>query len=142
MQTFLPSADFAASAASLDRMRLGKQRVEAFQILKALVAPSGSGWRNHPAVKMWRGYEGALVQYTHAICGEWKRRSYKDTVEGKVSDLAATHGINIVNPVMPPWLGRPDLHLSHQSNLVRKLPDHYGALWPDVPATLEYVWPG
>lgn len=37
MQTFLPYADFAKSAASLDMMRLGKQRVETYQILQKLV---------------------------------------------------------------------------------------------------------
>lgn len=34
MQTFLPYPDFARSAACLDRQRLGKQRLEAFQILQ------------------------------------------------------------------------------------------------------------
>ena len=33
MQTFLPFPDFQQSAAVLDRVRLGKQRVEALQIL-------------------------------------------------------------------------------------------------------------
>lgn len=37
MQTFLPYADFAQSAASLDMMRLGKQRVETYQILQKLL---------------------------------------------------------------------------------------------------------
>ena len=36
MQTFLPFPDFVASARSLDRLRLGKQRVETLQILNAL----------------------------------------------------------------------------------------------------------
>lgn len=37
MQTFLPYPDFDKSAQSLDMMRLGKQRVETFQILQKLV---------------------------------------------------------------------------------------------------------
>ncbi len=36
MQTFLPYPDFARSAAVLDPARLGKQRVETLQILRAL----------------------------------------------------------------------------------------------------------
>lgn len=36
VNTFLTHADFAKSAASLDRARLGKQRVEAFQILNLI----------------------------------------------------------------------------------------------------------
>lgn len=36
MQTFLPYADFSMSAKCLDYRRLGKQRVEAMQILNAI----------------------------------------------------------------------------------------------------------
>ena len=35
MQTFLPYPDFARSARCLDNRRLGKQRVESYQILRA-----------------------------------------------------------------------------------------------------------
>ena len=54
MQTFLPYADFAETARVLDQRRLGKQRVEALQVLRALFIP-GYGWRHHPVVRMWRG---------------------------------------------------------------------------------------
>lgn len=47
MQTFLPYPSFVESAKCLDRQRLGKQRVEVLQLLKALLVP-GSGWGNHP----------------------------------------------------------------------------------------------
>src|SRR4051812_49870546 len=56
MQTFLPYAGFTASAEVLDPKRLGKQRVETLQVLRGLTLPT-YGWRHHPAVKMWRGYE-------------------------------------------------------------------------------------
>jgi hypothetical protein len=79
MQTFLPYSDFEKTARSLDRMRLGKQRVETFQILKALRDES-NGWRNHPATRMWDGYEDALAVYGIAICQEWIGRGYKDTM--------------------------------------------------------------
>lgn len=39
MQTFLPYPDFAESASVLDRQRLGKQRVETLQVMKALTVP-------------------------------------------------------------------------------------------------------
>lgn len=54
MQTFLPVANFCESAKYLDKARLGKQRVEAMQILSTLSGAS-RGWINHPAVRMWRG---------------------------------------------------------------------------------------
>ncbi len=54
MQTFLPYPDFAESARVLDNKRLGKQRVEVLQILNVLTDSTRKGWRNHPAVAMWR----------------------------------------------------------------------------------------
>jgi hypothetical protein len=42
---------------------------------------------------------------------------------------------------LPPWLGDPGFHRSHQSALVRKDPALYGPIFPDVPDDLEYVWP-
>lgn len=53
MQTFLPYASFVDSARALDLERLGKQRVETFQLLRALTAPD-HGWRHHPAAKTCR----------------------------------------------------------------------------------------
>ena len=52
MQTFLPYEDFRASARVLDRQRLGKQRVEAKQILQALERPGEpSGWEDIPQLE-------------------------------------------------------------------------------------------
>jgi hypothetical protein len=70
MQTFLPYPDFSGSALVLDVKRLGKQRVEAIQVLRGLVVP-GYGWPHHPAVKMWQGYEEALVRYGLDMCAVW-----------------------------------------------------------------------
>ena len=77
MQTFLPYDSFTKTAQCLDYMRLGKQRVEAYQILRVLTGES-QGWKNHPAVKMWKGYEYALTWYGYVICSEWIMRGYKD----------------------------------------------------------------
>ncbi|MCM3554595.1 hypothetical protein M3697_05675 [Janibacter melonis] len=60
MQTFLPYADLAATAEVLDRERLGKQRVECIQVVRALVVP-GDGWRHHPAATMWRGWRASTA---------------------------------------------------------------------------------
>jgi hypothetical protein len=139
MQTFLPSESFAESARALDRARLGKQRVETLQIMKALADPA-YGWQNHPAVKMWRGYECALMNYQTAVCSEWASRGYKDTCHRKTLDEhAPTCGHRAL--YRPAWLGDPALHLSHRSNLIRKDPVRYGALWLGTPADLPYVWP-
>lgn len=149
MQTFLPYPDFAATARVLDRLRLGKQRVEAVQVLRGLTIP-GYGWRHHPAVRMWAGYEEALVRYGLEICREWSETGRGDTCAVTLTtDLAAATGITVPRDQsvlarvgeLPPWLGDPDFHRSHRSALVRKDPAYYGPLFPDVPADLPYVWP-
>lgn len=138
MQTFLPYPDFAESAKCLDRQRLGKQRVECLQLLKALKGEGG--WANHPSTKMWRGYTPALVYYGVTICSEWRQRGYQDTCLGKMLDFYDI-GLHSFRLELPFWLGDPVFHLAHKSNLIRKLPEHYGKLWPDVPADLPYIWP-
>ena len=141
MQTFLPYSDFAETARVLDRQRLGKQRVENLQIMKALLVP-GSGWSNHPAVKMWRGHEVHLAEYHLAICHEWVRvRGYKDTCADKMGDLLEENPEWSPFAHRPEWLGDATFHRSHQSNLLRKDAAHYGRAFPAVPDDLPYVWP-
>ena len=135
MQTFLPYPNFELSAACLDRQRLGKQRVEVLQLLKVLHGES-DGWVNHPATKMWRGYEEALVVYGLAVCSEWISWGYKDTCYEKINAYSDCGEV-----VMPPWFNDSDFHQSHQSNLVRKHPDWYRLFFPDVADDIEYVWP-
>jgi hypothetical protein len=149
MQTFLPYPDFDQSARALDGRRLGKQRVEAIQVLRALTVP-GYGWRRHPAAAMWSGYEEALVRYGLAICSVWCGAGHADTCGATLAaDLAAGTGITTVRTQaklrvagdLPPWLGEPAFHRSHQSALLRKDPDHYGSIFTDVADDLPYVWP-
>lgn len=140
MQTFLPYPDFDASARALDRSRLGKQRVECLQILRANLGIA-TGWRNHPAARMWLGYEGALVRYTRAVCAEWVRRGYADTTWQQVEDLAFAAGVDVDRGLDPPWLGDERLHRSHRSNLRRKSESYYGPQWPETSSALPYHWP-
>lgn len=138
MQTFLPYLDFKKSAECLDMKRLGKQRVEVLILLKSLYHPEQSkGWKNHPCREMWRDTPQALVEYGLAICKEWINRGYKDTCYDKIN----AYNTNSPVHVMPSWLGREDIHLSHKSMLIQKYPEHYRPLWPDAPDNLEYVWP-
>lgn len=137
MQTFLPYEDFDLTAECLDMRRLGKQRVECLQILKVLHGET-KGWQNHPAVKMWRGYEACLAIYGMAICQEWIERGYKDTCMKKIEDYYVYSGQLKVK--YPPFLGNIDFHNSHKSNLLRKMPEHYGLLGWNIPDDLPYVW--
>ncbi|GAB2470193.1 MSMEG_6728 family protein [Jatrophihabitans fulvus] len=137
VQTFLPVADFAKSARILDDARLGKQRVEAFQIIRTIDGVT-RGWRNHPAARMWRGYEPALIEYALATCDEWDRRGHADSVRVKLEAHAREPGRHVF---LPDWFGDDKLHASHRSNLLRKNPEFYGKYgWTD-PSDLPYHWP-
>ena len=149
MQTFLPHPDFEASARALDARRLGKQRVEALQVLNALTVP-GHGWRHHPAVLMWRGHEEALVRYALEMCRVWCEQGRADTCADKVRaalrerlgvDRVRTQAELAADGELPPWLGDEAFHRSHRSSLLRKDPEHYRPLFGDEPDDLEYVWP-
>lgn len=149
MQTFLPFPDFTATARVLDRRRLGKQRVETIQVLRALTV-EGYGWRHHPAAAMWAGYEESLARYGLDICAMWSASGAADTCAATlVTDLARATGVAAPRSQsqlaaageLPPWLGDPDFHRRHQSALLRKDPAHYRPYFGDVPDDLPYVWP-
>jgi hypothetical protein len=134
----LPYPNLAKTAEVLDYRRLGKQRIETLQILHTLTGVS-HGWRNHPAVKMWEGHEVVLADYGIAMCEEWIARGYKDTTLPRLREIRD----NLENQVreLPRWWGEPALHISHQSNLIRKDPIFYGQLFSEVPYNLPYYWP-
>jgi hypothetical protein len=149
MQTFLPYTDFERTAHVLDAKRLGKQRVETIQVLRALTVP-GYGWRHHPAAAMWAGYEEALVRYGLDICAVWCAMGKADTCAATlVEDLTRTTGLATPRSQeelaaageLPPWLGDKAFHRSHQSVLLRKHAAHYRPWFPEVPDDLPYVWP-
>lgn len=136
VNTFLPEPSISLSVRLLDYRRLGKQRVETKQILRALRGET-KGWVNHPAARMWHGHEGLLVRYGITCCCEWIDRGYRDSLLPYF--LALTADYNSDDP--PIWLGDPVFHRSHQSNLVRKAPGHYRQYYPNVPDDLPYYWP-
>lgn len=139
MQTFLPYPSYEKSASVLDYRRLGKQRVEAWQILNCLLNLGSTGWKHHPAVKMWKGYEYSLCLYGMAICLEWRNRGYKDSLLQEFNNIAMARLVEKYH--RPPWTGNTAFHTSHQSNLLKKLPSHYSKFFKDVPDNLPYVWP-
>jgi hypothetical protein len=144
MQTFMPLPSFADSARCLDYRRLGKQRVECKQLLQALEVPVGgalpekpSSWRNHPAAKIWQGFEHSLATYAAVVCREWRSRGYRDSLlpqfEDSLGSLAVTD--------LPQWFGLQEFHAAHRSNLLRKLPEHYSQFGWAESRDLPYIWP-
>jgi len=134
MQTFLPYQSFYRSAQVLDPKRLSKQRVEAMQIIGIVSGTATSNaWKNHPAVRMWRDHLPVLKIYYNCICQEWIRRGYRQFMPL----FRAEPGLWDY----PPWL-TPEFCLAHQSNLIRKFPEHYQPIFgQDIPDDLPYIWP-
>lgn len=148
MQTFLPDASFVKSMEYLDNARLGKQRVEAAQILEILldkpILPKSlqsmspfdrtlSQWHRHPAVLMWKGHEEWLKLYTACAVGEWEYRGFTNSIVIPKYDTDSQP--------RPKWWGFEAFHKSHRSNLLRKQPIHYRKFWPDESVDLPYFWP-
>lgn len=160
MQTFLPYPDFLKSLMVLDYRRLGKQRVEAKQLLKGLVAlgvatpdhvhmenllvqtefqenwekivGKTSGWVNHPASKMWVKNPGALAVYHDVSLLAWTARGYNNGM--LPVSIPGRHKL-------PDWFGSEEFHASHRSNLLRKAPEWYSNFGWTEPHDLEYIWP-
>ena len=141
MQTFVPFPDLTATARVLDDKRLGKQRVETLQIIRALTWET-YGWTRHPAVRMWEGHVPALGRYAEVICGEWTARGHADTCDATIRRDLADAGFAGAEVTMPAWWGDDAVHRSHRSSLLRKDPDHYRPRFePGLPDDLPYVWP-
>ena len=139
MQTFVPYNDLYKIGKSLDNKRLGKQRVEVLQILNALAGKS-KGWVNHPATKMWRNHEQTLISYGSWICTEWCNRGFKDTCHQKILDMRSQFDQGRDAWDYPSWWGDMEVHESHRSNLLRKMPEHYSRFGWDIEDSLPYKW--
>ncbi len=100
-----------------------------------------TAWYNHPATKMWKGYETELVRYGLAMIKEWTNRGYKDTQANVILDLIDAKEFS--GPAtIPKWIGDDKFHLAHKSNLIRKNPLHYRPIFGvDIPDNLPYYWP-
>lgn len=136
MQTFLPYPDIQRSVQCLDTKRLGKQRVEAYQLISAItgrLSKAGKpykGWINHPITRMWCKNVNALKLYYNLTIDEWIKRGFRNTMEKE----------EVGEVIMPDWFGYEPFHASHRSNLLRKNFDFYSKYnWKDCPADL-YLW--
>lgn len=132
MQTFLPSKDFKTVASMLDSKRLNKQILECYQILNVLSNDDPhAGWRNHPAVKMWRGHEYILYSYALAMVDEAKKRGIKtDKNEENLSILLGRNG-KTWGHTFPSWYQNSEIMklvtTTHKANLYYKDPEFYHA---------------
>jgi len=138
MQIFLPYSDFTKSLRTLDTKRLGKQRVETYQIISAITSRpklDGSpykGWLNHPCTIMWKNHIPALKYYLNCAITEWILRGYNNTMNFE----------NVIKEeiVIPSFIGNERFHSSHRANLLKKEPEFYTKYgWTENPED-PYVW--
>ncbi|CAO3593840.1 unnamed protein product [Absidia cylindrospora] len=145
VNNFLISQIFSDTAKILDNKRLGKQRVETFQIINILdkKIKKGNkkkriGFVNHPAVKAWDGHSDALKLYCNAMLEEWERRGFKN-------NMAYYDVADAAHVKLPAWVYNEKIHMSHKARLVQKDGSHYGPLFPEVVGTeymrRGYIWP-
>lgn len=135
MQTFLPFPDFYKSAQSIDKKRCWKQVVEAAQILDILSGKESRS-KNHPAIKMWEGYEECLKVYFNAfldVCKEVHKINTKYTF--------LTVNSNAI--VYPWWWNNQDFHKGMQARLIEKDREFYLPKFPDSEGFNDgkYWWP-
>ena len=197
VNTFLVRGNYLTSAQYLDYARLGKQRVEAAQILtfleqlrflahefgfpdfpknvptsieqrtewiRAIVTtfnkswsgviirnnyiiwiPKGvtpykisddiyitTGFKSHPAVRAWLGYEESLKEYITAHIEEWERRGYNNTMRK----------YPVTNSIKPLWaVDNSEFVLSCKSKLLEKDPRWYSQFSDFRSTHSDYVWP-
>ena len=138
MQIFLPYPDMRKSLQTLDNKRLGKQRVETYQIISAITrrpkldGTPYKGWLNHPCTVMWKNYVLALKLYMNYSITEWVERGFKNTME--------LENLSDEKIVIPPFIGNEKFHSSHRANLLKKEPDFYSKYnWTENPED-PYVW--
>ena len=153
MQTFLTSINFRYAAKDLDNKRLNKQILEVYQILNVLSGQS-MGWRNHPAVLMWKDAEMHLWDYIQQMIIEAKKRGIKtDKNESNLNTLRYSFGQDWGKDV-PEFLKdgpvSKRLTATHKANLFNKDPlqyirfQHYALHSPyNEPCcdTCKYYWP-
>lgn len=137
MQTFLPYPSITKSLQVLDDKRLGKQRVETYQIISAITGRPKldgtpyKGWLNHPCSVMWRNYVPLLKEYLNASIDEWVSRGFKNTMDKEDVDIVLDY---------PPWFGNEKFHDSHKSNLLKKDFEFYSQYRWNVDPSDPYVW--
>lgn len=140
----MPFDDFVWSARALDDVRLGTQREDNIKIMNYLLIGGGGRWYNHPAVRMWEGYERALLAYQQAVCNEWSSvRGFQDDFWDRTRLMFLDVVIDpMAAPLVPPpWMGNVDFHISHQSNLLRQNEEHYRKWFPGIRTDHPYIWP-
>lgn len=139
---FHPHLTAEDSLACLDDRRLGKQRLEALQIIRLLDSSVTvtRGFSRHPAVLSYRGYVPYLKLYYNACLEEWCRRGKKNTMAPLPVECEAPNGV-----VVPWFIPCVPRLMADRAALLRKDPVWYGRQFaslniPEYYHSLGYCW--
>jgi len=175
LKTFVPFAGgnfeegVLRSLMCLDDKRLGKQRVETFQIWKMVrgfpfdntkrpadhASLKPAAWSRHPAVHQWHGYADALALYLIKNIEIWEQRV--SPITGRPFDNTRMHEnltkwriayhenddqkpITYESVKVPHWWSDPRIHDSDKGILYRK-DKHYSMFRKYAMVYEQYVWP-
>jgi hypothetical protein len=123
----------------LDYKRLGKQRSEALQILKALLGMV-KHYKSQPQARAWSGYESALCEYGIVCCEEWKNRGYVDNTK-IIFEMIKFQRLKGKEVIMPKWVGYEPFHSNQRSRLLYKNYNWYSQFdWKEEPLE-DYYFP-
>lgn len=143
VNTFIPYSSFRKCAKVLDNKRLGKQRVEAKQIINVIKkikkdpnAKSANGktlaWSRHPVVLMWKDHVPALKLYYNCIVDEWISRGYLNTMKK----------FRVTKFTIPWFMHNKQVIESFRAALLRKNHAHYSRFFTANVNYMSrsYVW--
>jgi len=144
MQTFITDYDFSKSAKNLDRKRLGSQIYEGIHILASLLDKNEDlinpkrDVSNHPAAKLWIGYERELMNYIKVHMVEWADRGYSSDINIGNYLMLAAYILPFDN--VPYWV-TDELIETHRSVLVKKDKLYYKEIFGYVAIKeMRYTW--
>lgn len=133
----LPYPSFAHTAAVLDSETLDEQRLEIDVLLRCLRrAKRGLPADADTDAINWLGSEGALAVHMTLCEWEWQARGRTHNIilpYMRSGIREGAYGADDALPrdmreaVVPPWLGRQDIHEAHRAELLSKKPDWYGS---------------
>jgi len=94
------------------------------------------GYIYHPALLLWFNYIPALKHYINVHVAECKARGADNSI-----NIESDEYNKGIDPKYPPWTMDGDFLIRHRSNLIRKKPEYYSKIFPNVPDNLQYFWP-
>lgn len=163
VNTFITSLYLPNTFKKLDFRRLGKQRLEAKQLIDILKMidngedVSNVGFSSHPVTQMWIGYTNALKAYYNLCLQEWIDRGYNNTMkkydidetkfinrEVKFDGIKTTFISEDTEYSFPPFASFKPFILTHKAALYKKDPNFYAGFLNDELepyVNLGYLWP-